>query len=407
MKGESTIIRKIIVTGVLTTVFALPLFSFASHNTKTEEKDFEIGAWIPYWRVVEGTEDAMKNLDTLTMVNPFSYGVNYDGSLNDLAKLETNGAWEDLEDKADDEDVSFIPTIMWNDGQNIHRILSDRNLRENHIETIDRMVTKNRYDGVVIDYEAKLSDTRESFSEFLEELKDELGSKKELICAVEARTPPESLYRAIPPNLEYANDYKEIGEHCDKVILMTYDQTRADWQLNGIKSGSPYIPIADSDWVKKVAELAMKDIPKEKIILGVPTYGFEYEVTVSPNWFQSYRKLWSISDPYAKSVAAMMKIEPFRNKAGELSFSYAGSGTPAAVSTYSAPANTAPGDVLAQKALAYANATGKTITFNLEWWSDAEAIMDKVDLAKELDLAGVALFRIDANEDPEIWDSLQ
>jgi hypothetical protein len=39
-------------------------------------------------------------------------------------------------------------------------------------------------------------------------------------------------------------------------------------------------------------------------------------------------------------------------------------------------------------------------------WSDAQAIKDKVDLAKRLGVRGVAIFKIDGGEDPGLWNVL-
>ena len=61
------------------------------------------------------------------------------------------------------------------------------------------------------------------------------------------------------------------------------------------------------------------------------------------------------------------------------------------------------GNEAAAQALAYANDTGKTTIVHVVWWSDAEAIAEKVDLAKELGIAGVAIFKIDGGEDKNIW----
>ncbi|MEK9160420.1 MAG: glycosyl hydrolase family 18 protein [Patescibacteria group bacterium] len=373
----------------------MPLFAQAA--------DFEVSGWIPYWKSFEGTKDAKKHLSELTEVSPFAYSVTSKGDLKDLAGLKKS-VWKKFIKDAEKEDVRIIPTIMWSDTNNIHRILSDRDLREDHIDKIVSMVKKGKYSGVDIDYEAKLAATRPYFSTFLEELDEELGNKM-LVCTIEARTPPESLYRTIPANLEYANDYNEINTYCDRVRIMAYDQQRADLKLNDARSGSPYMPIADPAWVEKVIQLTRKDIDEEKLVLAVPTYGFEYTLMVSPNWYQNYARQWSVTDEYAKDLADDLNIEPMRNAAGERSFSYSATTTPNVIPRSTrAPSGTPEGNEAAARALAYANATGTTTQVNLVWWTDADAIADKVDLAKKYGLRGIAIFRIDGTEDQDLWD---
>lgn len=381
-------------------VLSLPQAAGAS------EEGLYVAGWIPYWRVSEGIKDAKSHLRDLDAVYPFGFTVKEDGSLQDQLKLGKS-AWKKFIKSAKSKDVDVIPTVMWSDGAGMHAVLSDERLRAEHVEEIAEMVRKGKYAGVDIDYEGKLAATREYFSLFLEELKDELGAKT-LACTIEARTPPDSLYATVPASIEYSNDYREINEHCDLVQIMAYDQGRADWKLNSAKRGAPYIPVSDVDWVRKVIELALKDIDRDKIVLGVPTYGYEYEVTVSPNWFQGYRKLWSLSENYAVDTADDNDIEPGRNKGGEMSYSYLPKGSSLKLKSLPrAPKGTPEHDEVAQRALAYANETGKTVTFNYVVWSDAGAVEQKAALARELGLKGVAIFKIDGGEDQGIWDALQ
>lgn len=367
--------------------------------------DLEVSGWIPYWAVAKGTKDATKHLKQLSSIYPFSYSVTTSGGLKDLAGMEKS-AWRKLLRAAEKQNVEVIPTVMWSDGQSINRTLSNQSLREDHIENIVEMVEDGDYDGVDIDYEGKLASTRPSFSLFLRELKAALPSSAVLSCTIEARTPPDSLYTSVPATLEHSNDYTEINKYCDRVNLMTYDQQRADLKLNSARAGMPYYPVADTAWVKKVAELAVRDIDKRKIMLGVGTYGREVQVTVSPNWFQAYTSRWSVSDKYALDTAEDHDVSPWRNGAGELSFSYVEDRKlERELNRMKISRADEQKDEIAARALAYANKTGKTVTINLVSWSDAEAIADKVELAERLGLRGISIFKIDGGEDMDLWKS--
>jgi spore germination protein YaaH len=363
---------------------------------------FEVSGWIPYWAPSAGPRDAREHLEVLTAVMPFAYSVKSDGTLTDLAKMNKS-AWRRLRADADEEGVRVTPTVMWSDTNAIHAILSDPKKRKAHIKEIVEMVEDGDYDGVDIDYEGKKAATRPYFSAFLEELDDELDGAF-LSCTIEARTPPDSLYRTVPATIDYANDLKEIGKYCDRVNLMTYDQQRADLKLNDAAKGAPYYPVADPAWVKKVVNLMDNDIPKDKIVLGVASYGREVGLTVSPNWFQGYSSIRAVNPEAAEKTAKKYKVKPSENKAGEQSVTYLPKGTLKVSDFPKAPSGTSSGDEVAQRALAYANKTGKTVVVNLVWWSDAKAVEDKVELARELGLRGVALFKIDGEEDEDIWE---
>lgn len=386
-------------------ILALSAFIVPLFPAPAQAAGFEVAAWIPYWAVADGTRDAGKHLDSLTVLHPFSYSVATDGKPKDLADMEKT-SWQRLIRSAKAADVSVVPTLMWSDTANIQRILSDSKLRAAHVKAVAALVKDNKYDGIDIDYEGKLAKTRPYYSAFLKELKAALGGKT-LSCTIEARTPPDSLYATVPKNLEYANDYAEINKYCDVVTLMTYDQQRADLKLNAARAGAPYYPVADLDWVKKVVAFTTKSIDKDKLVIGVATYGREVEVTVSPNWFQSYKQISSVQPEYAEDTADKYDVKPFRNAAGELSYSYVASkSTGKLFSSVSLSGKASSRDDVAARALAYANKTGKSIVIRTVWWSDAQAVADKVALAKSLGMKGVAIFKLDGNEDSGIWDSL-
>ncbi|MBP6860373.1 MAG: hypothetical protein KBC38_02330 [Candidatus Pacebacteria bacterium] len=368
--------------------------------------DGEVAGWIPYWETKDGMKDAKSHFDELDRVYLFAYTVKKDGSLNDLMGLSKSTPKRFIAD-ARKAGVEVFPTVMWSDTTNIHNILSSTEKRKAHVLSIVAMAEKGEYDGIDIDYEGKKADTMPYFSLFLTELSAELHRKEiTLSCSIEARTPADSLYTVVPGNLRYANDLAVIGKVCDIVNVMTYDQQRADLKANKARQGAPYYPVADPLWVEKVARLMTEVIPKEKMMLGVATYGREVEVTVSPDWYQGYKQLWSVNPKYAKDQAKKAKVTPSRNAAGEMSYTYLPKKSKLKLSSYKAPSGTPSGNQVAAKALAYANATGKTATFNMVWWSDGEAVGDKAELARSLGLRGISIFKIDGGEDSAVWKNI-
>src|SRR6185369_7348999 len=164
--------------------------------------------------------------------------------------------------------VRIVPTVMWSNGAAIATTLKDGERRRALEDAIADLATANNFDGIDIDFENKTADTRPYFSLFLKGLYSRLGNKW-LYCSIESRTPPSSAFAVIPPTLEYANDFTVINKYCDRVVIMAYDQGAIDLKLNAAASSTPYIPIADPAWVKKVITLTAKSISKNKIIIGV------------------------------------------------------------------------------------------------------------------------------------------
>ena len=365
--------------------------------------DLEVGGWIPWWQDTMGVKSANKHLNELDIIYPFAFEIDAAGHLVDKADLDER-QWQRLFRNASREDVLVIPTILWNNGDQIHAVLSNESLREDHIEEIVDAVEDGDFDGINIDYEGKLSETKDHFSTFLRELKDELDGEL-LTCTVEARMPPENRYRQVPAVIEYANDYEEIGEHCDAVEIMAYDQQRADLLLNDERKGEPYIPVADIEWVEMVVDLALEDIPADKIMLGVPTYGRKWTITVAPDWFKSYDGNGAINQPDAEELAEDNDVEIGENSAGEKSYTYFNPNSPFKIlDVLPVPDNTKPGFEAAAKALLFANLTKMEVPVEIVWFSDAAAIADKVDLAERLGLKGMAIFKVDGEEDQDIWD---
>jgi spore germination protein len=367
-------------------IFGVSLITEASAAT------FEKVIWIPYWRKTEGASTTLANLDKLTQISPFAFELQQDGSIKDALKYGEE-PWTTLIAEAKKKKIKIYPSILSyphneTEKYNFYLLMAQRKKRQAHVKEIVALVKKYNVDGIDIDYEAKTAETRPYFSAFLNELSTELHkNKKQLICTVEARTPPDSRYattsKEILARVEYANDYKAIGKACDQVRIMAYDQSTDDAKLviQNKQSGGLYTPVADIEWVKKVIVVAMWDIPAKKLVIGVPTYGSKYEIITTGTTTRT-RRIGSMNYNYADELAKSIGVTPTRNVAGEVSFTYSTS-------------TDSEGKPL-----------GSTKQY-LVWYSDAKAIEDKVKLAKLYKLGGVAVFKVDGGNDPRLWDVLK
>ncbi len=362
-------------------VFLAPTVSFGATSK------LEYSAWMPYWKKASSTADMLPHLSAFSEVSPFSYTVKADGTIVDTAKI-TQEPWKSFLTSARAKKVKIVPSILWNDPEPIHKTLKTYTLRIAQEKAIMKIVTDNNFDGIDIDYENKKAETKKYFSYFLQELSSSLHKKNKILtCTIEPRTPLDSRFKNIPTDIAYANDYAALNAYCDRVRIMTYDQVIVDLLLNAEKgSSTPYAPVADTSWVKKVVKLANNAIKLNKIVIGVPTYGYEFRVTPDGKWYE-YDRLRSLNNDDAMALSKKVGAIPTRNSAGELSFVY-----------YS------PNDMSTSTATS-TDASKKP--FRLVWWSDASAIADKINLAKTLGVRGVAVFKIDGGEDQGIWNVLK
>ena len=390
---------------------ALPAGNAAA-KTKVAPKPvpLEVSGWVPYWRTATGTADAISHMDAFAEISPFGYAVKNDGSLVDQMHVD-DAPWQALIASAHEKKVRIIPTVMWGNGDAIHKVLKNAKLRKAHITAIVKEVKDRGWDGIDIDYEAKKADTKPYFSAFLRDLYKAMG-KKLVSCTIETRIPLADRFVKIPPDTRYANDFIAINNYCDRVRIMAYDQGTIDLKLNKAAPGL-YMPVADPAWVEKAVRVAMQVIAKKKISIGVATYGYESEVSPHGNGFL-YDILWSFNPRYATELAAKLAVAPNRNRAGELSFLY----SPAAVALAPKPDEVASSSTVVPEAVdgtatttiattTPASASAPVPLQRLVWWSDASAIRDKVLLARKLGVRGIAIFKIDGGEDPALWDAIK
>jgi spore germination protein YaaH len=359
---------------------------------------FYYAVWLPFWQSKSGAGDISIHLNSLHEVSPFSYEVGANGALIDDLRIG-NGSWDPWFSAVRDNGTKIIPTIAWLNGDAIYNLLSDGPERRALENMVAALVKSKKFDGIDIDFEGMPSSTKPYFSTFIYGLALRLHpSGKMLSCTVVPRTPVSSLYDSNPlPTVGYAENYITLNKYCDEVRVMAYDQGTIDIKLDASKgNGALYAPTADPAWVEKVIKETLQYINPRKVMLGIPTYGYEYQVSWNMG-ATTYERVRSFGFFDAMDRAVSLGIEPYRNNAGELSFAYAStthvSDIPIVLT--SIVASTQPA------ALATVDPNATT-TFFVSF-SDVSSTADKIALAKKYGLRGAVLFKADGQMDPAIW----
>jgi spore germination protein len=365
-------------------------------TAKVAVTPLKYGVWLPFWQSQNGAQDIALNLTTLSEVSPFSYEIVAGGNIKDDLNIG-NGSWAAWFSAVHDAGAKIIPTIAWFDTNSIYNLLSNANARQAEEDQIAALVKMQNFDGIDIDFEAMSPSTRPYYSLFIQGLAQRLHpAGKVLTCTVQPRTPPDQIYTVVPTNIVYPENYTVLNKYCDEVRLMAYDQETTDLTLDASKgNGNLYAPVADPAWVKSVIQEALQWISPRKIMLGIPTYGYEYEVS----WLDgvtTYQRVRAFDYLDAMDRADSLGIEPTRDNAGELSFTYASS-------TYIAQP-----DILVTNVQSTEPALLKTVDPNASTtffvsFPDADSILANINLAKQFGLRGAMLFKADGNIDPMVW----
>ena len=375
----------------------------AAPVAQAASRPFYYGVWLPFWRSKSGATDVSLHLDRLHEVSPFSYAVRPDGTLIDDLRIG-DGSWNPWFSAVRAAGVKIIPTVAWLDGNAINALLSDGSARRALETRIADLVKQNDFSGIDIDFEGMPSSTRNYYSLFIYGLALRLHpAGKTLACTVTPRMPESSMYASNPlPPIAYSENYTVLNRYCDEVRVMAYDQGLIDIKLDALKgNGTLYAPVADPAWVRKVILETIRWVNPRKVMLGIPTYGYEYQVS----WRMgatTYERVRSFDYTGAMERALSMGIVPYRNNAGELSFTYASSthitGVPNVLTGI--VASTLPA------ALAGSGPDSTSTTFFVSF-SDAQAIAQKIALAKAFGLRGAILFKADGGMDPATWNVMR
>lgn len=228
------------------------------------------------------------------------------------------------------------------DGTMTSQILQNNEETTTLIDNLTNLVNHTSFSGINIDFESLPTSDRALFSQFISELGQQLHAiGKKLSVDVPAVTDSNNAY-----------DYAAIGQASDEVIVMAYDYSYP---------GSPAGPIAPINWVNQVLAYTVNLVPANKILLGIPVYGYD----------------WSDGQTEALSLTAIDQLITNEDITPQW-------------------------DVNAK--VPYFTYTKNGVT-NTVYYENAESISDELALVQQYHLRGISIWRLGL-EDQSIWQAI-
>ncbi len=282
-----------------------------------------------------------KTLPYLTYLSIFSYEVNPDGTFKPIKDEPLIAAA-----KAAKVAPLMVITNLSEGGFSsdlAKTILTDKAIQDKLLNNAIANMKSKGYHGLDVDFEFIYPENKEDYNNFLRNAASKLKPLGyTLTTAVAPKTSAEQkglLYEA--------HDYPVHGALADHVIPMTYE-----W---GYTYSQP-MAVAPINEVRKVINYAVSAIPRRKILMGIPNYGYD--------WTLPY-----VKGTAARSVSNTQAVDIARNRGAVIKY-----------------------DSVSQSPnFNYYDTNRKQ---HEVWFEDARSIQAKLMLADEMDLGGVSYWTI-------------
>jgi spore germination protein YaaH len=209
----------------------------------------------------------LAHADKIDILVPAWYSVDSDG-------LVSGGPNPLVLEVARQHHVSVMPIVV-NGGfsqEDFHKLLTNRAAYEIMSGSLRAACMENGYIGFQLDFENIHWTDRGELSGMVAELSSEFhAAKLQLSIATVPNAPGApgegGFSNWIYENWRGAYDLRALALSVDFICLMTYDQ-HTRWTAPG--------PVAGWAWTTNNLDYALKSVPREKLSLGIPLYGYHW-----------------------------------------------------------------------------------------------------------------------------------
>lgn len=336
--------NRILAISALLILIGTLVFSLVVVRARGPEANVPVLRWGYYVTWDESSRVSLEtNISNLDIVSPYYYHLTPAGTIKSFAEPA-------VLDTMREAGVTIIPLIQnesrWDE---FRTTIQTPEKRDAIVALLVDLVEDNSYAGIHIDFEAVNASDAPLLTDFMTRLYAAFHPRGWLVSqAVIARTSDQSTVWG------GAYDYAALAEVNDYIVIMAYDFTPV-----GSKTPGPVAPIW---WVEDVIDYAVDEIPNEKIFLGVPFYGYDWNTKTGP-------PAEAVSFAGAQERAALRGATTGFDK---------DDGAP------------------------WVKYRGEDGADHVVWYEDVESFEQKLEVVTDERLAGFAAWRI-GHEDPRNW----
>ncbi len=321
-----------------------------------------VSVWIPYWSLSAALTTAIDNADLVKVAHPFIDEITHSSTVVDQSGGQGAAVTEELAAKG----ITVIPTVTETaDMKAFTATLSNAEKQAALRRALLSIAEQPGNDGIDLDFENMAIGTGSTtlaaklarlYPRFLARLCSALHDDgRSCEVTVMAKNNAGLLDSDGLDTSVY--DYAALARVADRVQLMAYD--------DHVPSGGAG-PIAPWPWVESVLDYALTQIPADKVVLGVPAYGYDWSSSGGGT---------SLTGPGAQALAASV---------------HAGIGW---------------SETDAEPYFSYSTGRKQHKVTHTVWFEDATAIYDRAVLAADDKLAGIDIWAA-GDEAPRTWTML-
>lgn len=300
------------------------------------------------------TEYVDRTGNSLNVLSPSYFDINSDGTLKITEKFDLEFIKE-----MHKRNKKVVPFLSNHWDRTIGRAALEN--RDKLTDEIVQAINEYNLDGINVDIENLTESDKKDYIDLVKMLRDKLPSEKEVSISVAANP------KGLTIGWHGSYDYSELSKYCDYLLIMAYDESYF---------GSLPGPVASISFVEESIKYALKRVPAEKIVLGIPYYG----------------RYWNLSETKGGYGIDLNKIRELVKKYnGEIVFD-SKSKSPKAVFTINY------GD---EKSYVYGRELkpGRYVV----WFENQESIKEKLILVQKYNLKGTGSWSL-GQEIEEFWE---